>query len=593
MTTNPLLFAGGIVALLGALRMLQIRLRLSRAKHPSLRGHARLSRRLARLVPYYGYEEHTAFGIDGAPADIVTRRRAAFERLSRALSAKAANTLETTRALEPAVSDMQFTNANRVPFQFRGLVRDKLSVGGFADATDGVRIRDLDGNWSYDVGGSYGVNLLGHDFYKACIDRGVQRVRDLGPVLGPYHPVVEENVAMIRQVSGLDEVSFHMSGTEAVMQAVRLARYNTRRTQLVVFCGAYHGWWDGVQAGIGHNRPVDDIYMLRDMSEDTLRVLRTRNDIACVLVNPLQALHPNAGASSDAMLVNSERSADFDRDGYARWLREVRDACTERSIALIFDEVFVGFRLGAGGAQEYFGVQADMVTYGKTIGGGLPVGVLAGRSELMKRYREDRPTDVCFARGTFNSHPYVMASMNEFLRHATSSAFAEDIGTADALWNARASRLNQQLAGAGLPVRVHNLSSVWIVTYTAVSRYNWMFQYYLRAEGLSLGWTGTGRLIFSHNYTDDDFEEVARRFVSAAQSMQNDGWWSQPAGATNGAIRKQVLGEMLHARLGRSIAPGPPAPVRRDPHHAAHDTSDRSAHPSSGTAATSGKLRNH
>ena len=75
---------------------------------------------------------------------------------------------------------------------------------------------------------------------------------------------------------------------------------------------------------------------------------------------------------------------------------------------LIFDEVFVGFRLAPGGAQEYFGVHADMVTYGKTLGGGLPVGVVCGRRELMKRFREERPADICFARGTFNAHPYVM-----------------------------------------------------------------------------------------------------------------------------------------------------------------------------------------
>ena len=83
---------------------------------------------------------------------------------------------------------------------------------------------------------------------------------------------------------------------------------------------------------------------------------------------------------------------------------------------LIFDEVFVGFRLALGGAQEYFGVRADLVTYGKTLGGGLPIGVVCGRRELMKRYRDDRPADVCFARGTFNSHPYVMGAMHEFLQ---------------------------------------------------------------------------------------------------------------------------------------------------------------------------------
>ncbi len=86
-----------------------------------------------------------------------------------------------------------------------------------------------------------------------------------------------------------------------------------------------------------------------------------------------------------------------------------------RNIVLIFDEVFVGFRLAAGGAQEYFGVRADMVTYGKSLAGGLPVGVVCGRKELMRRFRDDRPVDVCFARGTFNSHPYVMTAMDEFL----------------------------------------------------------------------------------------------------------------------------------------------------------------------------------
>ena len=90
--------------------------------------------------------------------------------------------------------------------------------------------------------------------------------------------------------------------------------------------------------------------------------------------------------------------------------------CTERGIVLIFDEVFVGFRIAMGGAQEYFGVRADMVTYGKTLGGGLPVGVLCGRKDLMRRFRDDRPVDICFARGTFNSHPYVMAAMHEFLQ---------------------------------------------------------------------------------------------------------------------------------------------------------------------------------
>ena len=525
------------------------RLQLSRAKHPSLAGHARLSRRLARLVPFYEYVADAAFGCDGANNEVVERRRNAFKRLAGRLQAIAPRTLAETAALEPQVSDMQLTNANRVPFQFRRLVREHLPIGAVSDATDGVKIRDLDGNWSYDVSGSYGVNLLGCDFYKECIERGAARVRELGPVLGPYHPLIRENVEAIRDISGLDEVSFHMSGTEAVMQAVRLARFHTGRSQLVQFCGAYHGWWDGVQAGVGHQRKVDDIYLLKEMSADTLKVLGTRKDIACVLVNPLQALHPNTGASSDAMLIASERSARHDRDAYAEWLADLRRVCTKRGIALIFDEVFVGFRLGLGGAQEYFGVAADMVTYGKTIGGGLPVGVLVGKRALMKRYRDDRPADLCFARGTFNSHPYVMASMAEFLRQVNTTEWADAARAQNCTFDARRAALNEQLEAANLPVRVHNLSSVWMLTYTMPARFNWLLQFYLRDEGLALSWVGTGRLIFSHNYTDEDFREVADRIVRAAETMQADGWWSVPAATTNRSIKKRVFREILKARF--------------------------------------------
>src|SRR5262249_40044146 len=186
-----------------------------------------------------------------------------------------------------------------------------------------------------------------------------------------------------------------------------------------------------------------------------------RRDIACVLVNPLQALHPNAGAPSDGSLVDSARSARFDYEAYADWLRRLRDVCTERGIALIFDEVFVGFRLAPGGAQEYFGVRADLVTYGKTLGGGFPGGRLCGPADPMRRPREDRPADICFARGTFNSHPYVMATMQVFLERIGTPEVRDLYRGLDELWNGRAQALNARLEEGGLPVRVANLSTIW------------------------------------------------------------------------------------------------------------------------------------
>ena len=528
---------------------LRARLQLSKAKHRSLAGHPRIARFVGSLVPYYQYDEARFFSADAAPEAVIAQRRADFARLSELYRKQFANTLQLTAKATDLISDLQFTETYRVPFQFSRQVRRHLPVGAFMQSSSGVTTTDLDGNLFYDLTGSYGVNLFGYDFYKECIDRAVDRVRALGPVLGPYHPVVADNAARLARLSDMDEVSFHMSGTEAVMQAVGLARYHTGRSHLVRFCGAYHGWWGDVQPGLGNPAPAHETYTLKDMSEAALRVLRSRRNIACVLVNPVQIMHPNSAAPADSTLVDSARRARLDRTAYADWLKQLRAVCTARGIVLIFDEVFVGFRLAPGGAQEYFGVHADLVTYGKTLGGGLPIGAVCGRKHLMKRFREDRPADICFARGTFNSHPYVMAAMNEFLRRLAEPAITALYRDLDGIWDRRAAALNRRLGDAGLPVRVANLSSIWTIYYTRPSAYNWMFQYYLRAEGLALSWVGTGRLIFSLNYTEADYQAVADRFVTAAEAMQRGGWWWEDPLASNRQIKRRILREMIAHRL--------------------------------------------
>jgi glutamate-1-semialdehyde 2,1-aminomutase len=546
-TSIPILSlaAGAVAATAVVAPKVKARIELSRAKHRSLAGHSKMSRRVARLLPFYEFDIDDYFRTDGAPNEVATRRQDSFFRLAALYQERFAKSKKATAEAATQISDLQFTQAYRVPFQYSRLVRENLGAGSFLQASSGVNVTDLDGNVFYDLTGSYGVNIFGNDFYKECIEIGEKRAQALGPVLGAYHPSVADNVRRLCEISGLDEVSFHMSGTEAVMQAVRLARYHTKRTHLVRFAGAYHGWWGEVQPGVGNPVAPHETYTLSEMSEKTLHVLRTRGDVACVLVNPLQALHPNSNAPGDSALVDSSRAANFDRAAYTEWLKQLREVCTERGIVLIFDEVFVGFRLAPGGAQEYFGVKADMVTYGKSLGGGLPIGVVCGTHKLMRRFRDERPADVCFARGTFNSHPYVMGAMDEFLSRLASPNFRSVYNGIDDLWNARAKQLNGMMEQADLPVRFANLSSIWTVSYTTPSRYNWMLQYYLRAEGLALSWVGTGRLIFSLNYTDADFNEVANRFVAAATKMKQDGWWWHDGKLTNKNIKRQILKEML------------------------------------------------
>jgi len=148
--------------------------------------------------------------------------------------------------------------------------------------------------------------------------------------------------------------------------------------------------------------------------------------------------------------------------------------------------------------------------------------------------------------------------MHEFLERFDSAPVRALYDGLDECWNVRAQGLNARLEAAGLPLRVANLSSIWTFRYTMPSRYNWMLQFYLRAEGLALSWVGTGRIIFSLDYTDAQFDAVATRVIDAALAMQHDGWWQQVPGLDDRAIRRRVLRESLRQLLGRPVSPEPP-----------------------------------
>jgi glutamate-1-semialdehyde 2,1-aminomutase len=541
----------GLAALVGINLLMKVtqRLQLSLAKHPSLGGHLRMAKRVAKWIPGYNYGPERWFDIDGAPASVAMQRRHALQNLGAQLQSRSPQTLAQTEATKPMVSDLQLISQYRVPFQFRSVLAQHIKTGSFWRESQGVWLTDLDGNQFIDVTGSYGVNLFGMDFYKSCIQEGADMASKLGPVLGSYHPCVLDNVQQLCAISGQDEVSFHMSGTEAVMQAVRLARYHSKKRKIVRFTGAYHGWWDDVQPGPGNPMPPSsDTLTLNEMHPNTLRVLRNRSDIACVLVNPLQAMHVNKAAPTDSTLVDGGRQVHYDKAAYKAWLAQLREVCTDKGIALILDEVFLGFRLAPGGAQEYFDVRADMVTYGKTLGGGLPVGVVCGKTPWMKRFSDDKPGDICFARGTFNAHPYVMATMNVFLHRLQTPAVKAQYKQASVLWQSRQDRLNAALQTAQLPVHVAGMETVWSVLFDVPSRYNWMFQYYLREQGIALSWVGSGRMIFNFEFDDTTFELFTQRFIKAAQRMQEDGWWWTPEHQNNRNIRRQVLKEMLRLR---------------------------------------------
>ncbi|HYB42861.1 MAG TPA: aminotransferase class III-fold pyridoxal phosphate-dependent enzyme, partial [Candidatus Methylomirabilis sp.] len=470
----------------------------------------RLSRYLSRWVGAHSYGDEEFFRADGAGAPWVERRKAGIDRLSRMFEARHPRSMAWGESIRDGLSDLRFTDANRVPFPFARFMRERFNLCSVVTESKGPWLRDLDGQWVLDVGGSYGLNVAGYSRYKEWMARGLERVAELGPVLGPLHPVVAENIALLRTVSKLDEVSFHMSGTEAVMAAVRLARFNTRRKLIVCFAGAYHGWWDGVQPGLGSERSAGDCLTLKDLHPASLAVIRRRaREIAGVIVNPMQSFHPNTPPPNDAILLTSGmRKMQESAAPYERWLGELRAVCDERDIPLIFDEVYTGFRLAPGGAQAYFGVRADMVVYGKTVAGGLPIGVVCGRKELMRRFDSTRPMRVAYVIGTFSAHPVVMAAMNEFLRWALEPFTARLYEEADQECARWALATNRRLVEAELPIRITRFGTVWTILFTEPGRYNWLLQYYLRAEGVALSWVGTGRCLSSMDFRVEDYEAL-------------------------------------------------------------------------------------
>ena len=174
------------------------RLELSRAKHRSLAGHARMAKRVAGLIPGYAYSEDEFFSSDGAPEAIVEKRKAGLNRIEAIFDTRYPKSIAMTEAAKLGLSDLQFTSAYRVPFQYSPYLRSRLKAASFVRASSGVMLQDIDGNQFHDLTGSYGVNLFGQDFYKACIEEAVKTAGELGPVLGSYHPCVLENVQRLQ-----------------------------------------------------------------------------------------------------------------------------------------------------------------------------------------------------------------------------------------------------------------------------------------------------------------------------------------------------------------------------------------------------------
>ena len=316
-------------------------------------------------------------------------------------------------------SSALFAEAERViPGGVNSPVRAFKGVGGtpiFVKEAKGAYLYDEDGNRLIDYINSWGPMILGHAF-KPVVDAVVEKAQK-GTSFGmPTEIETEIAVLAVSMVPNIDKIRFVNSGTEACMSAVRLARGYTRRDKIIKFAGCYHGHSDSflIQAGSGAstfgtpNSPgvtvgtAKDTLLARynDIENVKELIAANSNQIACIIIEPVAG---NMGCVPP-------------KDGF---LQALRDLCDAHNILLVFDEVMTGFRLAKGGAQELFNMKADIVCFGKVIGGGLPVGAFAARNEIMDYLA---PLGSVYQAGTLSGNPLAMAAglaMLKALNHDT------------------------------------------------------------------------------------------------------------------------------------------------------------------------------
>lgn len=282
--------------------------------------------------------------------------------------------------------------------------------------------------------------------------------------------------------------------------------------------------------GAGNPRFNWDCIVLKDKCPASLELLKARaSEIAGVVVNPIAGMGwgpaSTSGLNSGGSKINAGE-ASFEHFG--KWLRQLREVCTAGEIPLIFDETWT-FQLGPGGAQDFYGVDADIVTLGKALGGGHAVGAVCGSHRLMERRDADRPMRVSFVVGTFKGSPMVMGSMNAVLKWVSSpKGAAEFTGMKNRVdkWMAAC---NKALSKEDLPISVAAYRNMWCVCYHQSSAYHFLFPCYLRDAGLQLVWVGTGKALLNLEFSEKDLEQLTGILLSAGKKFRSDGWWCHEA----------------------------------------------------------------
>ena len=391
------------------------------------------------------------------------------------------------------------------------------------ERSSGCHLWDVDGNQYIDILNGFGPNFLGHnppflkEALKAQLDRGIE--------VGPQTPLAGEAARLLCEMTGMDRVSWVNTGSEAVQAAIRLSRTITGRSKIVVFSGDYHGNFDEVLVRVTKTasgrrtlpvapgipfRAVEEVLVLDYGADESIEIIRQHaGEIAAVLVEPVQSRRPEFQPRE--------------------FLHELRRLTEQEGIVLVFDEVITGFRICPGGAQEYYGVKADLATYGKIIGGGMPIGVVAGRSRFMDtfdggmwQYGDDSfpAAGVTFFAGTFVRHPLAIAAAHAALSYlkAQGPALQEGVSRRTTRF---AGEVNRFFEERGVKIHIPHFASQMFIRVHEESDLATLLFYHLRDRGIHVLEGFPSYMTAAH--TDEDVDRIIEAVKDSVLEMQADG----------------------------------------------------------------------
>jgi amino acid adenylation domain-containing protein/non-ribosomal peptide synthase protein (TIGR01720 family) len=417
---------------------------------------------------------------------------------------------------------------DRASARFRVMWKEMLYPIVF-DSGAGSRIRDIDGNEYVDLTMGFGSLLFGHNppFVVKTLEE--QLTRGLG--LGFQSPLAGEAATLIAEMTGMERVAFCNSGTEAVMSAIRLARTKTGRNKIAMFSGAYHGFSDEVLVrrmktasgdfvstpvvpGIA-SRVAQDVEVLEYGSEASLAYLRAHaSEFAAVLIEPLQSRRHHVDP--------------------APFLRALRTITAAADTALIFDEVVTGFRMHPGGMQAIVGVQADLCTYGKCVGGGIPIGIVAGKAEYMDgldggvwQYGDQSypQKETTFLAGTYFKHPLTIPVIHAVLTHLKEAGpqLQERLRQQTARL---VERINDCFHREQAPIRVTHYGPLFQFHFDGEVPYPDLFFFHLLEKGV---YVWEGRICYlSTAHTEEDLDHIVRAVKLTVKEMRQGGFLPPP-----------------------------------------------------------------